>query len=222
VLGLLLFGGLATLNWFFTQQEVRFLIHVLALSLAFAAVGATWLAREAPRTGRAAASLVVAVSAAYGLTVTVQRLRDHLAAALSASTELAIRRRAVPYFDAWEYLNRHPGVRRVLILDWAAPPYYLQKDYLKIRGPHGERPIPGVETASDALARLEELRVTHVLDSVSLGERDATAIGMPAGDVHPAFQVLPAPSLVLVFEGQGARVYEVRPPWEHRSASAPP
>jgi hypothetical protein len=130
-------------------------------------------------------------------------VREHstrLTATLSSAAERELRQREVPYIEVWEYLNRDPSVRRVLILDELVPAYYLARDYVKIRGPAGERPVPGIETAAEALAHLGDLGVTHVLDVVP-----------PDWSLRAGFQVGAMPNLKLVFESDRARVYEVVP-----------
>jgi hypothetical protein len=198
VSALLMWMGLVTLVWFLTQQESRFLIHVVALSFAFAAVGGTWLKREWTRAGQVIVVLVAVVSGGYGLLVLVGQNRDRVAAALSRTAEASFRRRDVPYLEAWDYLNRDPGVQCVLILEELAPQYYLNKDYVKVRGGYGERPLPGIENTSEALAHLRELRVTHVLDVVA-----------PEWAQHRGFQIDSAPDLRLAFHSNRSRVYEV-------------
>ena len=197
---LLIWSALVTLVWFVTLQQSRFLLHVVGLSFAFAAIGATWLEREWPRAGRAAVVLVALISTGYGLGVIVHEGSARLAAALSSAAEHRLRQREVPYLDAWEYLNREPLVRRVLILEEFAPNYYLTKDYVKIRGALGERPVPGLETTAQAITLLDHLGVTHVLDVVP-----------PDWSLRTGFQIGSNPNLRLVFQSDRARVYEVVP-----------
>ncbi len=195
---LLTWSALVTLVWFVTLQQSRFLLHVVGLSFAYAAIGAMWLEREWPRAGRAAVALVALVSTGYGLGVIVHEGSARVAAALSSAADQRLRQREVPYLEAWEYLNREPLVRRVLILEEFAPNYYLTKDYVKIRGPNGERPVPGIEATVQALAHLDDLGVTHVLDVVP-----------PDWSLRTGFQIASTPNLRLVFESDRARVYQV-------------
>jgi hypothetical protein len=204
---LLVWMSLIVLVWFFTVQQSRFLIHVEGLSFAFAALGAMWLEREWPRVGRVAVALVVFTSATYGLRVMFSIYRAPLIAAISTAAERNLRQRSVPYLEAWEYLNRRSDVRRVLILDPVAPAYYLTKDYVKIRGSLGERPIEGIGNTQQALERLGELRVTHILDVVppSWSLQPSFLDPLP----EPGFKVSSSSHLRLVFESDSARVYEV-------------
>jgi hypothetical protein len=197
---LMLWMGLVTLCWFLTQQESRFLIHVVVMSFAFAAVGALWIEQEWPRAGRGSILVAAVVSTGYGMAVMVRQQHDRLAAALSSGAEHRLRQRDVPYLEAWDYLNHEPSVRCVLILNELVPPYYLTKDYVKIRGLYGERPIRGIETAPEAIARISDLGVTHVLDVAA--PRWSLRNDIPAGA---------APDVRVAFDSDRARVYEVVP-----------
>ncbi len=197
---LLMWVALTAFAWMSTLQQSRFLLHVVGISFAFAALGSTWLKRESPRVGRACVTIVGIVSMAYGLGVIIHEGGARILAAFSPVAERELRERDVPYLDAWEYLNREPDVRRVLILEEFAPTYYLTKDYVKLLGQHGERPVPGIETTEKALEHLDDLRVTHVLDVVP-----------PAWSGRAAFKIRPTHRVELVFESRNARIYEVVP-----------
>jgi hypothetical protein len=103
-------------------------------------------------------------------------------------------------------MNALPEPCRVLILSPNVPPYYLRKDYLKIRGMYGELPMEGVvEDVPTALASLSRLQITHVLD-VSATELSGVSTNLGDRFLVP----LPPPQqLELVFEKDHARVFRV-------------
>ncbi len=120
-------------------------------------------------------------------------------AAVSSGTEAARYAADVPFHEAFEYLNALPEPCRILVLSWTVPPYYLQRDYVKVAGMYHERPIEGIDSPDAALAHLEELGITHVLD-----------VRWPPNE--PAFLVpfpLPSP-LTLVSSTSDGRVFAVR------------
>ncbi len=189
--------GLNTLAWFFAQQESRFLAPVVILTTALAVAGASALARRHGRRARFAWVLALAISVAYGAAVLARTYVPAAASVLDGRRDEARWRERVPYADAFAYLNRMPAPCRVLILGPSPPPYFLHHDYVKLVGPYGERPVDGVHDLPAALAQLDQLAFTHVLDVTDGVE----GFRVPA----PA-----PPGLDLVFESTGARVYRVR------------
>jgi hypothetical protein len=141
------------------------------------------------------AATLVAVSAGYGAFMIGKASFPEVRAVFSPSYAASRRAHELPYLESFEYLNREPSVRRVLLLDGSVTPYYFDKPYLKPVGQWGERTLPGAPDAEQALAEVRALQATHVLDVVST--------------VAP-FQVKEgAPGLRLVFEAPGQRVYLV-------------
>ena len=186
---------LLTLAWFLTQQESRFLISVYVIAVVLGVIG--WRHSEifGGRLERTAAGLLVGVSVIYGLFMIVKPEADSIHAVFSAS--YAARRRAeqVPYAQSFDYLNRDPSVKKVLILDRSVPPFYLEKSYVKPVGQWGELTVPGVTRPQDALALKGSLSITHVLD---------------VNSEVASFQIRePAAGLRLVYEANNQRVYRV-------------
>ena len=99
------------------------------------------------------------------------------------------------FIEGFDYINRTPEVKRVLILDRSVPPYYSNKDYVKPLGQWGELVYPDVKSAADILPRLVQLGTTHVFDVKST----IADYQVPAN----------YPGLELVFEVPGQRVYKV-------------
>jgi hypothetical protein len=199
----LLWIALTTLIWFAVQQEARFLDPVVILLTAIAVVGAEALVAAWPRLGVLAVALVVLISVTYGGII---QGRSYLGRALSAvrpAVDAARWQAEVPFTGAFAYLNAVPSPARVLVLSWSVPPYYLHHDYLKIEGLYGERPIAGVSTAAEALARVDQLGVTHVLDVVATEPPNHQA-------AHGFMVPMPPPqTLQLVFDSPNARVFRV-------------
>ena len=114
---------------------------------------------------------------------------------LSPKQGLLWHRNGVAFVESMDYVNHDPEVTRVLLLDRSVPAYYSDKSYVKPFGQWGERPFADVNTTLDALARLKEWRISHVLDV------ESTVAG---------YQVPPNyPDLELVFEASGQRVFKV-------------
>jgi len=187
-----------TLVWFAVQQESRFLAPVVILATAVAVVGAERLMARLGRPARVVFALAVAVSVAYGGAVMARGYLPAAKSVFDAASDQARWRRDVPYAEAFAFIDGLPADSRVLVLSLYPPPYYLHRPYVKIAGMYGERPVPGVDDARAALARLDQLAVTHVLD-VRGGAGEAFEIGDP-----------PPPRLEPVFASPTARVYRVR------------
>ena len=137
------------------------------------------------------------MSAGYGTAVLARVHIPTAASVLDSRRDQARWRENVPYADAFAYLNGVPPPCRVLILGPSPPPYFLHRDYLKLVGLYGEQPIAEAHDLSTALAHLDQLAFTHVLDVTD---------GPDGFRVPPS---VPAP-LDLVFESANARVYRVR------------
>ena len=182
--------------WFVTQQESRFLIHVYVLGAVFAVLGWTYVLESAGRYSRFLVAVAVAISVSYGMLMIARARKDDVHAVLSPAYSRARSQAEVPFFDSFQYINSQPSATRVLILDRSVPPYYSDKPYLKPVGQWGERPLPGAPDAAEALRRIQEWRVSHVLDVQS--------------EVAP-FQVRPdMRGLSLVLESTNQRVYAVQ------------
>lgn len=199
----LAWAAVNTLIWFVVQQEARFLVPVLLLAIAAAVTGAEAMAEGYPRLGRLGVGAVLLVSVGYGAALEAKSLVPAALSTLSTAREAARQHNGVPYLNAFAFLNGLPDPCRVLILSPTVPPFYLRKDYLKIRGGYGEQPVQGVGDATTALSKLNALQITHVLDVSASAQSNAS--------VHDRFRVpLPTPSsLELVFQADDARVYRV-------------
>jgi len=191
-----LFGFLQTIFWFFTMQESRYLIQVYVLAVIFGVAGWRNVLRVAPRFGPVLSALAIALSISYGLFMIIAARVDAIHAVVSTPFAETRRRAEVPFLESFLYLNSESSVGKVLILDPIVPPYYLEKSYVKPLGKYGEQSLPGVSNPREALSKLLELHITHVLD-VRSEDRD--------------FQVVPGDSkeLVLVLERKDQRIYRV-------------
>jgi hypothetical protein len=184
-----------TVAWFVTHQESRFLIRVYGMAAIFVVLG--W--RDAVRGGRffsrAIAIILVAISVSYGAFMIGEASFPEVRTVFSPPDIASRRTQEIPYFSGFEYLNREPSVRKVLLLDRSVPPYYLDKPYVKPIGQWGERTLSGVLDEAQVLEEARALQVTHVFDVIS---------------ASAPFQVKDGtPGLRLVFEAPGQRVYPV-------------
>jgi hypothetical protein len=192
---LAVFALLLTVQWFVTQQESRFLIHVYVIGAIFAALGWRYVASLSPRWGSFLCGVVIGCSLAYGLFMIGTARANDVGAALSSSFAERQRQQRVPFLESFRFLNSDPSVQKVLILDRSVPPYYCDKPYLKITGQWKEQVLPEIRDTKDALERLHELHASHVLDvrsEVSDFQVPATTSG-----------------ITLVFERLNQRVYRV-------------
>jgi len=192
---LVLLAFLLTTLWFVTDQESRYLIHVYAIVAILAVIGWGYAGCKAPHFSPLLSATVIACSLLYGLFMIGSSRLDDVHAAFSKSFAQQRRQERIPSFESFEYLNSHASVRSVLILDPSVPPYYCDKSYLRPFGQWGERTLPDEPDLGSVLARLHELRVSHVLD------------------VNSGFFPFQLPErtrgLRLVFERTNQRVYRV-------------
>ena len=199
----LAWGALNTIVWFAVQQEARFLMPVVLAGVAAAVLGAEALVETFPRLGRLGVGAVMVLSVVYGGSVEARTLTPLILSTVSPAREAARLRDNVPYLRAFAFLNALPEPCRVLLLGPNVPPYYLKKDYVKIRGGYGELPIEGVVDSASALASLHQLRITHVMDVRASEQSTASAAE------RFLIPVPPPPNLELLTEIDSARVYRV-------------
>ena len=192
---LVLFAGLLTCLWFFTQQESRFLIHVYVVAAIFSVAGWNYVSARYGRLQRLTAATVVGISILYGLLMIVRAQTENLHAVVSPNFAQFRSPREIPYLASFGYLNSDPSVKKILILDRSVPPYYLRKPYVKPVGQWGELTLPEISNSLEAVPHARELHVTHVLDVVS-----------PVS----GFQIeRPLSNFELVFQSTGQRIYRV-------------
>jgi hypothetical protein len=162
--GLVLFASLELVCWFLTAQVSRYLIVVYVIAAIFGVLGWRYVEGLTTRYGRALCSLVVGISILYGLFMIVSDRVEDLHAAMSSSFEEQRRYRDTLWVESFDYINRDPSVKKVLILDENVGPYFIKKDYIKPFGRWGEQTVPGATNLSQLMALLPSLHVTHVLD----------------------------------------------------------
>jgi hypothetical protein len=192
---LALLSFLLTAAWFVTQQESRFLIHVYVMAAILGVLGWRNSSLVRGKLAKVVAGSLVAASLLYGAFMILNGQRNAVHAALSPSHAQKMREEQIPFAKSFEYLNGEPTVTKVLILDRSVPPFYLEKPYVKPVGQWGELTVPGVSSASQAVAAAKGLGVTHVLDVSS-----ELATFQVKGD---------DPGLKLVFESTNQRIYRV-------------
>jgi 4-amino-4-deoxy-L-arabinose transferase-like glycosyltransferase len=192
---LALLALLLTLEWFVTQQESRFLIHVYAIGVIFAVLGWHYVKLLSPRYGSVLCAVAIGCSLAYGFFMIGTARANDIAAALSSSFAERQRQQRIPFLESFRFLNSEPAVQEVLILDRSVPPYYCDRRYLKITGQWKEQVLPGIRDANDAIEHLGELHISHVLDVRS----EVSDFQVPAN----------TPRLRLVFERPNQRIYSV-------------
>jgi hypothetical protein len=195
--GLALLAWLLTTLWFVTQQESRFLIHVYVIGAVFAALAWQHVRSRGPRYSSRLAEVAIAISLTYGLFMITRTRAEDIRSVFSASFAEQRRQERIPYLDSFRYLNSNPAVKKVLILDRSVPTYYIDKGYIKPFGRWGEQTVPDVTNIQEALGRLSDLRISHVLDVNS---------EISGFQVHRN-----TPGLILVFERPQQRVYGVNP-----------
>jgi uncharacterized membrane protein YtjA (UPF0391 family) len=193
--GVLLFAVLEAAAWFVTAQESRYAINMYVIAVIFGVLGWQYIARSASRNARVLSALVVAISIAYGMYMIVQDRREDIRAALSSSFEARRTLEETACAEGFDFINREPSVRKVMILNPEVAPFFVDKPYIKAFGPWGELPIPGATTVPEVMSQLPSLRVTHILDC----KTEDRSFDLPE---HPS-------GLTLVFARADQRIYQV-------------
>jgi hypothetical protein len=199
---ILLFVFLQTVIWFVTEQEARFLIHVYVILAVVAIFGWRYVEARAPRGGPLLSALAVACSMLYGLFMIVGYRVEDLRAAVSPRFEQQRIAHEVPYIDSFEYLNKNPGVKKVLVLAPRFPSFYLRKDYLKPVGRFGEQVVPGAQDTAKLLQNAAAMGITHVID-VRVDDKESPVQDFVLQD--------PPPNLRLIFQREDQRIYQLLP-----------
>jgi hypothetical protein len=207
-----------TVLWFLTSQESRFLIHCYAIGAVFAVIGWRAILSFGPRA-RILSAIVAACSVFYGMFMIGSARRDDIHSVFSPSFAQQRRKTEIPFVESFDFINHDAGASKLLIMDCFVPAYYSDVDYVKPCGQWGERVLPDAPEPGNALASLDKLGISHVLDvkwSVSTVDRNLEGIrGSSPTAVFDAleFRVPPNfPGLVLVFERPDQRVYRVNRP----------
>jgi len=192
--GLLLFAVLETAAWFVTAQEPRYAINVYVIGAIFGVLGWQSIVRSGSRNARGLSAVVVAISVLFGMFMIVREKEEDVHAALSRSFEAKRRQTETAFAASFDFINRDPSVRKVLLLDAGIAPYFIDKPYIKPFGVWGEQTIPGATDVPEVMSQLPGLRVTHIFDRRSNG-----SFYLPE---HPS-------GLTLVFEHEDQRIYQV-------------
>ncbi len=196
--GLALFVVLSVAAWFVTAQVSRYLIAVYAVITIFGVLEWEGMSqeRERFRFGSLLRATVIAISIGYGLYFLIPSRIADMRAAISENFEWERERRETRYEASFAYLNQEQDVKKVLILNGHVAAYFLDKEYVKPFGRWGEQTLAGVETSTQAVARVRSLGTTHVLDT-----------RFPTG----SYQLPESPAgLQLVFEAEDQRVFRVK------------
>lgn len=161
----LLWCAVMTVIWFYTNQDFRFGIHVIAVMTVFAAIGADVLKSQIGQYGRRLAFLTILISFLYCAQSLIQLRADAFRAALLPAFARQRAKLEIPSVAAYDYLNNNPEVKRVLLLHPGLQPYYLHKPYVKVTGNLGEVPDEDIGTPQKALKKVCQLGVTHIFDA---------------------------------------------------------
>jgi Dolichyl-phosphate-mannose-protein mannosyltransferase len=183
--------------WFLTDQESRFLMDFYAISAVFAVLGWNYVVALIPVREKWLCGTVVAISLCYGLFMIARSRVTDMRAVFSPSFAEERRVTQIPFVASFDYLNHDRCITRLLILDPSVPAYYSDKDYVKPIGQWEEQVYPDISTPADALSKVNELHVSHILDVQS----EISDFRVPRDEA----------GLILIFERFGQRVYKVVP-----------
>ncbi len=189
----LVWAGLLTLLWFQTQQNARFLTHVIALLTAISAVSLPVMLTRAGRPVAWLTQIIILATIIFGLVGFVVFRTDRILATLTPKGTIAWHQAEVPYHQSIDWLNQHDEVGKVLLLSKWVPGVYLDKPYVKTAGHYGNRPFPDIDSPVEALRQLHRWQATHVLDVVQDGWL------IPTEDDR----------FTLIFDGGDARIYSI-------------
>jgi hypothetical protein len=191
---LLLFAVLQGGAWFVTAQVSRYLIDIYVIGAIFAVLGWKYAADVASRNGRVLSEVVIAVSILYGFWMIASARMEDVHAAVSASFEAKRRDQQTTFAASFDYINREPSVKKVLILNPGIAAYFIDKPYIKPFGRWGEQTL-GATNLPEVLSLLPDLHATHILDVK--GEDGNFAL-----PEHPS-------GFTLVFEHGDQRIYRI-------------
>jgi len=193
--GVLLFAVLQLAAWFVTAQVSRYVIHIYVIGAIFGVLGWQFVTSTVSRHARILSAVVIAISILYGMGMMIRDRMEDVHAALSSSFETKRSFEEIPRFATFDYINREPSVRKVLILNKGIAAYFIDKPYIKPFGRWGEQTLPGATDVPKVMAQLASLHVTHILDVKS----EDGSFQLPE---HPS-------GLTLVFEQGDQRIYRV-------------
>ena len=192
----LVWAGLLILIWFQTQQNARFLIHIIALLTAISAVALPVMLKQSGLVVSWLTRGVILATIITGIIGFVVFRADRILGVLSPQGAISWQQTQIPYYPSITWLNQHDEVARVLLLSKWVPGVYLDKPYVKTAGHYGNHPFVDVDSPAEALRQLHRWHATHVLDVIQDGWL------IPVDD--PRFQ--------LVSKTTEARIYEILTP----------
>jgi hypothetical protein len=193
--GLLLFALLETAAWFVTAQESRYAINIFVISAIFGVLGWQYVSRSVSRNARALSVAAIAISILYGLLIIIPERKEDMHAALSGTFEASRIQMKTACAAGFDYINKDPSVKKVLVLNPGISAYFIDKAYIKAFGRWGEQTIPGATNVSEVMSQLPALHVSHIFD---YKPKDGF-FDLPD---HPS-------GLTLVFEREDQRLYRV-------------
>ena len=157
-------AALLTVFWFYSDQEFRFLGPGVAIFAAFAGVGAGALLQQPGKISRWPAYAAIGISLAVGGLHAYSSRAGRLRAVFSPAYAEVRYREGVPYYEAFDYLNSHPEVKKVFVCQPYTPVYYLRMPYTVAFGRFREQPHPHIRTVADAVSAFHTLGCTHIMD----------------------------------------------------------
>jgi hypothetical protein len=193
--GIVLFAFAQVLAWFVTGQDARYLIHVFVIAGIFSVLGWKYVQSAAPRFGAPLAALAIACSVLYGGAMVVSARAEDLHAVVSGSYAEQRQRQEIPFLGGFDYMNREPSVKKILVLEPRVPVFYLDKDYLRPIGRFGEQSLSGPTDLPSLMSDLSRLHISHILDVQLEGQSFRLAD-------HPQ-------NLSLVYHSGDVRIYAV-------------
>lgn len=193
--GLLSFTVVESAAWFVTAQESRYAINIYVISAIFGVLGWQYVARSVSRNARVLSVVAIAISILYGLFIIIPQRKEDMHAALSGAFETTRIQMKTACAAGFDYINKDPSVKKVLVLNPGISVFFIEKPYIKAFGRWGEQTIPGATNVPEVMAQLPALHVTHVFDY----KPKNSAFDLPD---HP-------PGLTLVFEREDQRLYRV-------------
>ena len=158
-----------TLLWFLTQQNARFLVHVIALVTAMGTIAIPLMLHRAGKVVGILTYAVIFSSLIVGIVGFGIFRSDRIMSVLTPDGADHWRKTKVPYVETIDYINRTEGVKKVLLLSKWVPGVYLRKPYVKTVGHYGNRPFSDIATPDEALRQLPRWQATHVIDVVQDG-----------------------------------------------------
>jgi hypothetical protein len=150
--------------WFISAQELRYGIGWFCLIPIISSLAIKDLFKRKDKGLRLLFFACLGISLAYSGVTLLKWRKSEYHSLVSKDFAQKYRKSKITHYDAYEYLNTRDEVKKVLILNSRVALYFLNKDFIRLRGPQQNTPLEPIATPDQATAMASKWGITHIFD----------------------------------------------------------